>query len=310
MITDETERPRGLTGLQNLGNTCYMNAAIQALSNCPQLTRFMLDCPSFVRKPGLAKTFMRLVSEIWSKKRPSYVVPSGIAHGIKSVCPVFKGYAQQDAQEFLRCFLDQLHEELKEAVLIDDQASDTFDSQGDEPSMSDDESISDGDYETCDSRLSSEQSAFGDDEAPSRQSSPDQASGSSLTANQHSQTPKKSEKPSTNKQKQPTYRSIISDVFDGRLISSVQCLTCGSLSATNETFQDLSLPIPNRDHLQMLRAAQSGKEASMSSTSSGQASETSSPALSRTSSMLSLSSAPVGVYHWVWEWVEWMLGMM
>src|ERR1700733_9081811 len=98
--------------MQNLGNTCYMNAALQALSNCPQLTRFMLDCQSLIRRPGLSKSYWRLVKEIWDSRRPSYVVPSGIAHGIKNVCPAFRGYNQQDTQEFLRCFLDQLHEEL------------------------------------------------------------------------------------------------------------------------------------------------------------------------------------------------------
>lgn len=48
------------------------------------------------------------------------------------------------------------------------------------------------------------------------------------------------------------FHSVISDVFDGRINSSVQCLTCERVSSTKETFQDLSLPIPTRDHVRML----------------------------------------------------------
>lgn len=64
--------------------------------------------------------------------------------------------------------------------------------------------------------------------------------------------------PSTNLSNSPCakkplkYRSIISDIFDGKLLSSVQCLTCNRISSRVETFQDLSLPIPSRDHLVVL----------------------------------------------------------
>uniref|UniRef100_A0A8B9KBL7 Ubiquitin carboxyl-terminal hydrolase 20 n=1 Tax=Astyanax mexicanus TaxID=7994 RepID=A0A8B9KBL7_ASTMX len=110
-------KPRGLTGMKNIGNSCYMNAALQALSNCPPLTQFFLDCSGLVRtdkKPALCKSYQKLISELWHKKRPSYVVPTSLFHGIKLVNPMFRGYAQQDTQEFLRCLMDQLHEELKE----------------------------------------------------------------------------------------------------------------------------------------------------------------------------------------------------
>lgn len=61
---------------------------------------------------------------------------------------------------------------------------------------------------------------------------------------------------STNTMKQASHRSIISDIFDGKLLSSVQCLTCDRVSAREETFQDLSLPIPGKDHLTVLHQNQ------------------------------------------------------
>ncbi|XP_022673215.1 ubiquitin carboxyl-terminal hydrolase 20-like isoform X2 [Varroa destructor] len=119
---DLIQRPLGLAGLQNLGNTCYMNAALQALSNCPQLTQYFLNTPispQVIRSDGrtqsanLAVSYSKMIQQMWHERRPPYAVPSGVAYGIKSVCPVFRGATQQDAQEFLRCFLDQLHDELK-----------------------------------------------------------------------------------------------------------------------------------------------------------------------------------------------------
>ncbi|KAH6943838.1 hypothetical protein HPB50_000155 [Hyalomma asiaticum] len=235
---DEADRenslkPRGLTGLQNLGNTCYMNAALQALSN-------------------------------W----PSYVVPSGIAYGIKMVYPVFRGYSQQDAQEFLRCFLDQLHEELKAPVgafarlPLGRPRSPTTESS--ESSLSEDEE----DFETCDSGLSSEKSSCGDDQDLLLRTHGGQKEGIRLRATVEEKaagdwTPLDSTSSGGSKGHRARKLaaaqrlcSIVSDVFDGRILSSVQCLTCDTVSTTRETFQDLSLPIPSRDHLAVLHAAQ------------------------------------------------------
>ncbi|KAL8178429.1 UNVERIFIED_CONTAM: Ubiquitin carboxyl-terminal hydrolase 33 [Gekko kuhli] len=60
---------------------------------------------------------------------------------------------------------------------------------------------------------------------------------------------------SPKKKKHKKYRSVISDIFDGTIISSVQCLTCDRVSITLETFQDLSLPIPGKEDLAKLHSA-------------------------------------------------------
>uniref|UniRef100_A0A672I420 Ubiquitin carboxyl-terminal hydrolase n=1 Tax=Salarias fasciatus TaxID=181472 RepID=A0A672I420_SALFA len=367
-----------LTGLKNIGNTCYMNAALQALSNCPPLTQFFLECGGLVRtdkKPALCKSYQKLVTDLWHKNRPSYVVPTNLFQGIKAINPMFRGYSQQDSQEFLRCLMDQLHEELKESLPEPyDQSSGIAVDDGPEE---DNHSQSD-DFQSCESCGSSEKA---DNEAqvgtappaddtneaemlipeqdeiqanrewqkeknmindlyrsgvngvmggnagadidkdvdtttettpiisiwvfsssdcfpdiqmsnttrpqspvpmeghiPKMSSSPPKASGwPSLNPahkkgiqvpSPHGRTRRGSHislapclptavttfSPPKNK-RQKKYRSVISDVFDGTIVSSVQCLTCDRVSVTLENFQDISLPIPGKEDLAKLHSS-------------------------------------------------------
>uniref|UniRef100_A0A3Q3BXE1 Ubiquitin carboxyl-terminal hydrolase n=1 Tax=Haplochromis burtoni TaxID=8153 RepID=A0A3Q3BXE1_HAPBU len=344
-----------LTGLKNIGNTCYMNAALQALSNCPPLTQFFVECGGLVRtdkKPALCKSYQKLVSDLWHKNRPSYVVPTNLFQGIKAINPMFRGYAQQDSQEFLRCLMDQLHEELKEQLPepCDQSHSITMDDSPEE----DNHSQSDNDFQSCESCGSSERAenevqggnALIDDtneaemlipeqdemqanrewqkeknmindlyrsgtngitggstgvdidkdvdtttettpiissqgaikvqgrasdiqmpnttrpqspvpmegHIPKMSSSPPKAASGWPSLNPAHKKAVTTFSPPKNK-RQKKYRSIISDVFDGTIVSSVQCLTCDRVSVTLENFQDISLPIPGKEDLAKLHSS-------------------------------------------------------
>lgn len=293
----------GLVGLKNIANTCYMNSALQALSNSPPLTGFFLECGSIVQtknsrsKVGLAKSYLRLIKELWLNKRRGYIVPDEIIRGISTIHPMFRGYQQHDTQEFLRCFMDQLHEELKEITPPPPEFSTVEDNTQDDSPCPSPSSQSEAEYETCDSGVS-EQSSLSDEVADtskrikkiSRSPSPTENQrhntiasssssvptvGSSIMTNRSgscnsltSQSGNQQTKESTNSPPKVIQRSIISDVFDGKLLSSVQCLTCDRVSTREETFQDLSLPIPGRDHLAVLHH-QPPSPPPMPSTSSG-----------------------------------------
>ncbi|XP_066601435.1 ubiquitin carboxyl-terminal hydrolase 20 [Prorops nasuta] len=279
---DLSGKPRGLVGLQNIGNTCYMNSALQALSNVPPLTQFFLDCSHVIsymskeRKPGLSLSYLSLINDMWNKKTRGYVVPHAILSGIRTVHPMFRGYHQHDTQEFLRCFMDQLHEELKEHIEDDRDILTKLKELGEHSSDEEDVEIdgnassqSDVEYETCDSGVS-EQSSLSDegDRAILSKRRYSRLSQSEKLRNKFTnRSTKKSvvdppfslqqrstqNSPSKHRtKKQMKTRSIISDTFDGKLLSSVQCLTCDRISTRVETFQDLSLPIPSRDHIDML----------------------------------------------------------
>ncbi|RNA30578.1 ubiquitin carboxyl-terminal hydrolase 15 isoform X2 [Brachionus plicatilis] len=110
----------GLCGLSNLGNTCFMNTSLQAMSNVPFLTDFFrkglykseinLDNPLGCRGQ-LAEAYADLINEIWSGKN-GYTVPRSFKFNLSRFAPQFTGFQQQDSQELLAFLLDGLHEDL------------------------------------------------------------------------------------------------------------------------------------------------------------------------------------------------------
>ncbi|XP_047315715.1 ubiquitin carboxyl-terminal hydrolase 9-like [Impatiens glandulifera] len=118
--TKRTEKEKGgLAGLQNLGNTCFMNSALQCLVHTPPLFEYFLgDYTSEINRQNplglhgeLAIAFGDLLRKLWSSGRTP-VPPRAFKGKLARFAPQFSGYNQHDSQELLAFLLDGLHEDL------------------------------------------------------------------------------------------------------------------------------------------------------------------------------------------------------
>ncbi|KAM0786539.1 hypothetical protein ACM66B_001996 [Microbotryomycetes sp. NB124-2] len=113
-------KQRGLTGLVNLGNTCFMNSALQCMSNTQELQEYFTsgvyhdelnrENPLGMRGQ-VAEAFGQLIERLWSQSGSS-VAPREFKQALSRFAPQFSGYGQQDTQELLAFLLDGVHEDL------------------------------------------------------------------------------------------------------------------------------------------------------------------------------------------------------
>ena len=115
---------KGLVGLFNLGNTCYLNSVIQCLSNTLDFRKYFildfykneLNFSSFEPQGDIIEEFSKLIKKMWLENDEAVLAKDFFI----SFCKInkqFSGDFQQDAQEFLSILLLNLHERLNRIIM-------------------------------------------------------------------------------------------------------------------------------------------------------------------------------------------------
>tara|TARA_B110000879_G_scaffold212736_1_gene310524 strand:+ start:796 stop:1848 length:1053 start_codon:yes stop_codon:yes gene_type:complete len=116
---------KGKVGLENLGNTCFLNSCMQVLNNTYELNHF-LDSSSYkqyiktdIPDVAILEEWNDLRSVMWSGN--GIVTPRKFVHNVQQIAKqknrdLFTGHAQNDMTEFLLFFMDCIHSSISRRV--------------------------------------------------------------------------------------------------------------------------------------------------------------------------------------------------
>jgi ubiquitin C-terminal hydrolase len=109
-IPENLETNRGIMGLKNIGNTCFMNSSLQCLSHIKILYKKLKNEKNLGKLSSSFKKFMEIMHE--NIPTTDKFEPKEIFDIMSKNFPKYKSKRQQGANEFINNFLMILHDEL------------------------------------------------------------------------------------------------------------------------------------------------------------------------------------------------------
>ncbi|KAL3112222.1 hypothetical protein niasHT_016995 [Heterodera trifolii] len=202
---DNNNNKKEVGGIKNLGNTCYMGAALQALANVTALSNFLMQNENRLSNIQLVKEYVQMIKSILVLRQPAE--PNELKEVVSRKSTSFIDFVQQDCQEFIHFFVDALHESMKGIL------------RGVTQGVSSDMYRNDG--------------------------AGDAAATASAGADQRDdQIWRNAIDHWRNEVLAPKKGSVIYDLFAGQSVSELRCPECTYSSKTFELFTMLSLQIP------------------------------------------------------------------
>ena len=104
-----------LTGLENLGNTCYMNSVIQGLFATKEFREYITETKSNKKLHSSLSQLFKDMIKVGQKSDSNCLSPLQFRDVFGKIRPDFNDKDQHDSQEFLRLLIDGLHQEVNEA---------------------------------------------------------------------------------------------------------------------------------------------------------------------------------------------------
>uniref|UniRef100_A0A673AKZ1 Ubiquitin specific peptidase 42 n=1 Tax=Sphaeramia orbicularis TaxID=375764 RepID=A0A673AKZ1_9TELE len=115
-------------GLQNMGNTCFLNSALQCLTYTPPFANYMLtrEHSKMCHEPGFCMmcTMQNHIIQVFANSG-NVIKPIGVLNELKRIAKHFRYGSQEDAHEFLRYTVDAMQKSCLAGTKLDRQTQAT-----------------------------------------------------------------------------------------------------------------------------------------------------------------------------------------